>query len=123
MTMHKILIVEDDKFLLNVYRLKLTKEGFEVRLAKNGDEALETLKDFKPDVILLDLVMPVRDGFSVLEELKKDPTLSKIPVIITTNLGQKEDIDRGLKLGARDYIIKSETAMEKIMEKIRNTLK
>jgi DNA-binding response OmpR family regulator len=120
--MSKILIVEDDKYLINAYRVKMAKEGFEVQLAMDGDEALLVLNSFHPDVILLDLVMPKRDGFSVLEEIKKNPKLNKIPVIIASNLGQKEDIDRGMKLGATDYIIKSDMSMEGIVGKIQKII-
>lgn len=121
--MSKILVVEDDKYLINAYRLKLSKMGFEVHLAMDGDEALTALATLHPDVILLDLVMPKRDGFSVLEEVKKNPNLKSIPVIITSNLGQKEDIDRGMKLGAADYIVKSDTPIEAIAEKITSVIK
>lgn len=120
--MKKILIVEDDKYLINAYRVKMTSAGFEVKLAMDGDEALEILKTFYPDIILLDLVMPKRDGFSVLEEIKKDLKLNKVPVIITSNLGQKEDIDRGIKLGAVDYVIKSDISIADILLKINKTI-
>lgn len=116
---HTILVVEDDKYLINAYRVKLTKTGFDVRLAMDGDEALAILNSFHPDIILLDLVMPKRDGFSVLEEIKKNPHLSKIPVIITSNLGQKEDMDKGMKLGAVSYIVKSDNSLEDIIKEIQ----
>lgn len=121
--MKKILVVEDDKYLVNAYRVKLTASGFEVKLAMDGIEAIEILKTFQPDIILLDLVMPKKDGFSVLEEIKKNSKISKIPVIITSNLGQKEDIDRGLKLGAVDYIIKSDISISDILTKINSFIK
>ena len=92
--MAKVLVAEDDKYLASAYRVKLTKAGYELKIASDGQEALEILKTFTPDVMLLDLIMPVRDGFSVLEEIKKNPSLKNIPIIITSNLSQKEDIDR-----------------------------
>lgn len=120
--MKKILVVEDDIFLLNAYRVKLTKGGFEIKTATDGNEALAALKDFVPDLILLDLVMPGKDGFAVLEELKVSPKWTKIPVIIASNLGQKEDIEKGLKMGAADYIIKSDISLSDLTGKINRIL-
>ena len=120
--MKKILIAEDDKFLANAYRLKLSKLGFDVRLAPDGQEALNILKDFIPDLMILDLVMPNKDGFAVLEEVKSRPDTKSVPVIIASNLGQKEDIDRGLKLGAADYIVKADVAISEIVDKINAVL-
>ena len=120
--MKKILIAEDDKFLANAYRLKLSKLGFDVRLATDGQEALNILKDFIPDLMILDLVMPNKDGFAVLEEVKSRPDTKSVPVIIASNLGQKEDIDRGLKLGAADYIVKADVAISEIVDKINARL-
>ncbi len=117
--MAKVLVVEDDRFLVSAYRAKLEKSGYEVQIASDGDEALAVLKTFTPDVILLDLVMPRRDGFSTLEEIKKDARLDKIPVIVTSNLGQKEDIDKAMALGANDYIIKSDLSIEELVGKIQ----
>src|SRR5579859_6721364 len=116
--MKTILVAEDDTFLANAYRVKLTKAGFEVYVARDGQEALEKLKTITPDLILLDLVMPVKDGFSTLEVIKSDPKLKIIPVIVASNLGQKEDTDRALKLGASDYFVKSDLALSSLIEKI-----
>lgn len=120
--MKKILVAEDDKFLGNAYRIKLTKAGFEVQLARDGQEATEMIKIFLPDLLLLDLVMPVKDGFTVLQEIKSDPLLKNIPVIIASNLGQKEDTDRGLKLGAADYFVKSDLSLNTLIAKINNLI-
>ncbi len=117
--MPKVLVVEDDRFLVSAYRAKLEKSGYEVQIASDGDEALAALKTFLPDVMLLDLVMPKRDGFSTLEEIKKDARLSKIPIIVTSNLGQKEDIDKAMALGANDYIIKSDLSIEELVAKVQ----
>lgn len=116
--MKKVLVVEDDTFLLKAYKAKLTKAGFELQVATNGEEALNVLKTFLPDVILLDLVMPKLDGFETLERIKKDEKLKSIPVIVASNLGQKEDIDRGMKLGANDYIVKSNVELDELIKKI-----
>lgn len=120
--MKKILVAEDDKFLGNAYRVKLTKAGFDVQIARDGQEAMDIVKTYNPDLILLDLVMPIKDGFTVLEELKKDPALQQIPVIVASNLGQKEDTDRGLQLGAADYFVKSDLSLNTIIEKINKLL-
>lgn len=121
--MAKILIVEDDKFLANAYRLKFTKSGFTVKLAMDGDEAIKELGSFTPDLIILDLIMPQKDGFMVLEDLSKNPKWKTIPVIVATNLEQKEDIDRAKSLGAVDYIVKSNVTIEEIINKVKHLLK
>ncbi|OGM31169.1 hypothetical protein A2803_01695 [Candidatus Woesebacteria bacterium RIFCSPHIGHO2_01_FULL_44_21] len=117
--MKKILVVEDDKFLANAYMVKLAKENFEVKLARNGEEALAVFTEFKPDLMLLDLVMPKKDGFEVLEQLKGK---TRVPILIASNLGQKEDIDRGMSLGAADFVVKSEMPISNVVEKIKKLL-
>ncbi len=114
----KILIAEDDNFLANAYRIKFEKSGFDVEIATDGKLALESLNSFVPDVILLDLIMPTMDGFGVLAELKKSDKLSKIPVIVTSNLGQKEDMDKAKNLGAKDFFVKSDTSIGDIVAKV-----
>lgn len=116
--MKKILVAEDDTFLASAYRVKLTKAGFEAVIARDGNEALEAIKKELPDCILLDLVMPVKDGFTVLEELKNNERTKHIPVIVASNLGQKEDMDRAMKLGATEFIVKSNMSLEELMKKI-----
>jgi two-component system, OmpR family, response regulator VicR len=116
--MKKILVAEDDKYLNTAYRLKLTKAGFEVRLASDGEEALEILNEFTPDLMLLDLMMPKKDGFAALEEIKKNENWRNIPVIVASNLGQEGDIQRAMKLGAADFVIKSDMSMEGLLKKI-----
>lgn len=121
--MKKILVAEDDKFLGNAYRVKLTKAGFEIKLATDGAEALKILETFTPDLILLDLVMPVKDGFAALKEIKESDKLKNIPVIIASNLGQKEDVEKGLKLGAKDFFIKSDMSLENLINKINSYIR
>jgi len=116
--MKKILIVEDDKFLANAHRVKFDNLGYEVQVAYDGQAALDTLKTFTPDIILLDLIIPIKDGFTVLAEIKKDDRLKPIPVIVTSNLSQKEDIDRAKSLGAIDYMVKSNIDLNDIIKKI-----
>jgi CheY-like chemotaxis protein len=116
--MKKILVAEDDKYLANAYRVKLSKEGFEVLIASDGAEALKLLETNIPDLIILDLIMPVKDGFTTLAEIMENPTLKLIPCIVASNLEQKEDITKAMSLGAKDYIVKSESSMEDILNKI-----
>ncbi|OGH11259.1 MAG: hypothetical protein A2857_06565 [Candidatus Levybacteria bacterium RIFCSPHIGHO2_01_FULL_36_15] len=120
--MKKILVAEDDKYLANAYRVKLTKAGYEVKIVGDGQEALSALKDFVADIILLDLVMPVKDGFTTLEELKGNEKWRSIPVIIASNLGQKEDLEKSLKLGANDFIIKSDMTLNDLISKVNSIL-
>lgn len=121
--MSKILVAEDDKFLANAYRVKLTKSGFDVRMVTDGNEVMAALQDYQPDLILLDLVMPLKDGFTTLGEIKTTEQWKSVPVIIASNLGQKEDIERGMKLGASDFIVKSDMSMTFLIEKINQILK
>jgi len=118
-----ILIIEDDKFLRELIAQKLSKEDYGVSEAIDGEEGLSKVKEEKPDLILLDLILPGIDGFEVLSQIKKDPALSLIPVIILSNLGQKEDVEKGRKLGAVDYLIKAHFTPGEIIEKIKNVLK
>jgi len=120
--MATILIVEDDKFLSSAYRLKFTKVGFMVYLAFDGEEAISLLSTGIPDVILLDLVMPVKDGFTVLSELKNNTQWSTIPVIVTSNLSQKEDIDKVKALGAKDFIVKSDISLDELVKKVQDII-
>lgn len=120
--MPKILIAEDDKFLASAYKVKLLKEGFDVMIAQDGEEALALVKTFNPDVIVLDLVMPKKDGFAALEEIKTQK-LSNAPVLVASNLGQPEDVDRAKKLGAIDYVIKSDMKLSDLVAKIKGVLK
>ena len=118
-----ILIIEDDKFLRELIAKKLVKEGYEISEAVDGEEGIKKVKEEKPDLVLLDLILPGIDGFEVLSRTKEDPVLSQIPVIILSNLGQKEDVQRGLRLGAVDYLIKAHFTPGEIIEKIRAILK
>ncbi|MFH1838136.1 MAG: response regulator [Candidatus Kuenenbacteria bacterium] len=119
----KILIVEDDFFLRRLCQKKLEKEGFEVFLAEDGNEGIQQAKKCLPDLILLDIILPNIDGFEVLKTLKEDSSTASIPIILLSNLGQKEDIDKGLQLGASDYLIKAHFSPQEIIDKIRETLK
>jgi len=118
-----ILIIEDDKFLRELVIRKLIKEGYETSEAVDGEEGIKKIKEGKPDLILLDLILPGIDGFEVLSKMKEDPALASIPVIILSNLGQKDDVEKGLKMGAIDYLIKAHFTPGEIIEKIKVVLK
>ena len=119
----KILIIEDDKFLRQLIVQKLVKEGYEISEAVDGEEGAKKIKEEKPDLVLLDLILPGIGGFEVLSRTKKDPDLFSIPVIILSNLGQKEDMEKGLELGAVDYLVKAHLTPGEIIEKIKKILK
>jgi len=121
--MATILIVEDDKFLRELIVQKLLKENYEVSEAVDGEQGITKIKEEKPDLVLLDLILPGIDGFEVLTRMKEDSELSSVPVIILSNLGQKEDVEKGLKLGAVDYLIKAHFTPGEIIEKIKKALK
>jgi DNA-binding response OmpR family regulator len=116
--MKKILIIEDDKFLRELISQKLLKEGHIVNEAIDGEDGIKKTREDKPDLILLDLILPGIDGFEVLSQIKTDPNLAPIPVIILSNLGQREDVEKGLKLGAVDYLIKAHFTPGEIIEKV-----
>lgn len=120
--MKKILVAEDDRFLASAYRVKLEKANFEVKVVSDGSEMLQVMETYTPDLIILDLVMPKIDGFAILAELKKKDEWKNIPVLVASNLGQSEDIVKATKLGANDYIVKTELSMKKLLEKINNML-
>jgi DNA-binding response OmpR family regulator len=119
----KILIVEDDKFLRELIAQKILRENYDIIEAVDGESGFKAVKEGKPDLVLLDLILPGIDGFEVLSRIKADPEISQIPVIILSNLGQKEDIDRGLKIGAVDYMIKAHFTPAEIIAKIKSVLK
>ena len=114
-----ILIVEDDVFLADLYKTKFSLEGFGVYVAYDGEKGLELAQKNLPSVILLDLVLPKIGGFTVLEKLKEDKKLAAIPVILLTNLSQKADVDRGLAMGANDYLIKAHFMPSEVVAKIK----
>ena len=118
-----VLIVEDDVFLMSLLKNRMESEGFSVLAAKDGEEAIKVLKEIKPDLILLDIILPGRSGFEVLEEMKSDPQIQNSPVMIISNLGQDIDIDRGKNLGALEYFVKARSSMDDVVEKVGSFLK
>lgn len=119
MSAQKIVLVEDDEILSKVLSTELSDAGFEVSQAFDGEAGLELVRSKQPDLVLLDLILPKKHGFAVLEELKKSPETKAIPVIILTLLGEDEDIKKGLRLGANDYLVKSSHAIGEIVDKIK----
>ncbi len=118
-----ILIVEDDFFVTRAYTIKFEKENFNVSSVGDGEAAIEFLKkNFLPDLIMLDLMIPKKSGFEVLKEIKSDNSWKKIPVVILSNLGQEEDMKKGSELGAVDYILKAETNIEEVVARIKKFL-
>jgi len=115
----KILVVEDDKFLRELLVRKLYSEGFTVESAIDATGAFDILKRFTPSIILLDLILPGIDGFEILSRIKKDDALAAVPVIILSNLGQKEDIERAMSLGAIDFMVKANFTLDEIVNKVR----
>lgn len=118
-----LLVVEDDPFILQIYKTKLTKESFEVVVAKDGKEAMNLLKNRTPSLVLLDLIMPNMDGFEVLQRMNQDNRLKSIPVIVLTNLAQESDKKRALDLGAKAFIVKSDTTLAFIVDLIHQLTK
>jgi len=120
--MKKILIIEDDKFLRDLISRKIMMEGYEALEAADGESGVEIAVKEKPDLVLLDLILPGINGFQALEKIKNNQVSSKVPVIILSNLAQKEDIEKGMKMGAVDYLIKAKFTPNEIVGKIRSIL-
>jgi two-component system phosphate regulon response regulator PhoB/two-component system alkaline phosphatase synthesis response regulator PhoP len=117
-----VMIVEDDTFLSQLLSNRLTRDGLTIIRAGDGQEALDILKDTKPDLILLDLILPKKSGFEVMEEIQKNPLLKRAPVVIISNLGQDDDISRGKQLGAIEYYVKAKISIEDLVNKIQDLL-
>lgn len=117
-----ILLVDDDLTLLEMYEDRLKAEGFSIVQAKNGEEALSRAREVKPALIILDIMMPKVNGFDVLKNLRSDPEFKNTPIIILTALIQDVDRIQGKKLGATDYIVKSETMPGEVIQKIKKAL-
>ncbi len=116
--MKKIIIVEDEEILRNLLHKKLLAEGYSVEVAENGEVGLQKIRENRPDLILLDIIMPKMGGFEMLEEMQKDESISGIPVIVVSNSGQPVEIDRAQKLGARDWLVKTEFDPQEVIDKV-----
>lgn len=116
--MSKILLVEDEEIIIELLQRKLTQEGYEVSVARNGEEGLKLMREIWPDLVLLDIILPKMSGFEVLEEKNKNLSLKRIPVIIISNSGQPVELSRALKLGVKDWLIKTEFDPQELIEKV-----
>lgn len=122
MPKNKVLVVDDEKMFQDIYKIKLLSEGFQVKSASNGAEAIKLLMEEPPDIVLLDLNMPVMDGFKVLQTVKADAKLSPIHVIVLSSRGNPEEIEKALNLGADGYLIKSTTKPNEVIKKVKEVL-
>jgi two-component system response regulator ResD len=118
----KILLAEDDEFLSALIKNRLERENFEVKIVTNGDNVISTVKEFKPNLVLLDIILPGMLGFEILEEMQKDPVLKKLPFMVMSNLGQESDIKKAKDLGAVDYFIKAHVLIEDLIKSIKTFL-
>ena len=114
----KILIVEDEEIMINLLQRKLDREGFNISIARDGEEGLKAMREKPPDIVLLDIIMPKMGGFEVMEEMQKDKELKKIPVIVISNSGQPVELDRAQRLGAKDWLIKTEFDPQEVIDKV-----
>jgi DNA-binding response OmpR family regulator len=115
----KILIIEDEQILGDILLNKLISEGYDASWELNGEEGLRKMREMKPDLVLLDIVMPKKDGYEVLEDMQKDSSITNIPVVVISNSGQPVEIERILALGAKDYIVKAQFSPDEVLEKVR----
>jgi len=116
--MKKILLIEDEEIMIDLLQKKLVKEGYTVSVARDGEKGLAAIKGEKPNLILLDIIMPKMGGFEVMEEMAKDKELKRIPVIVVSNSGQPVELDRAQKLGAKDWLIKTEFDPQEVIDKV-----
>ncbi|MFH1656687.1 MAG: response regulator [Candidatus Nealsonbacteria bacterium] len=121
--MKNILLIEDDPFLSDIYSTKLKRSGFDVRVAIDGEDAFEKIKEKMPDLALLDIVLPNIDGWEFLRKIKKDSALSSLKIVILSNLGQKKEIEKGLELGAEKYLIKAHYTPSEVVREVVKILK
>lgn len=120
--MKKILIIEDEEIMLDLLKIKLTQSGYEISIARDGEEGLKLIKETKPDLILLDIIMPKMGGFQVMAEMQKDKKFKKIPIIIISNSGQPVEIDKAKKLGVKDWLIKTEFDPQEVIKKVKKQI-
>lgn len=120
--MNHVLIVEDEEFLVRALKDNLTSEGSTVSVAMDGEAVFDEVKKRKPALILLDLLLPKKNGFDVLKDLKASPEWQLIPVIVLSNLGEDSEIKRALELGASDYFVKSQHPIQEVIEKVKEYL-
>ena len=120
--MTKILLVEDDPILQDIYITKLKEKGFEVSLASDGEKVMPQLQKTKPDLMLLDIVLPLRDGWEVLSEVRKDPAWNNMKIVVLSNIGEPTDVEKGFALGANLYLIKAHFTPSQVVGEINKLL-
>jgi len=120
--MKKILIIEDEELIYSLLEKKLRQNGYEVRIARYGQEGINKLKNERPDLILLDIVMPGKNGFEVIEEIQKEEKFKNIPIIVISNSGQAAELERAKKMGAKDWLIKTEFDLEEVLAKVKKQI-
>ena len=118
----KILLIEDEEIMIDLLQKKLTEQGYQVEVARNGEEGIKKIKQIMPDLILLDIIMPKKGGFEVLEEMQQDDNIKHVPVIIVSNSGQPVELDRAKELGVKDWLIKTNFNPEEVLEKVRKQI-
>lgn len=119
----RVLLIEDEKEVAELYKLKLTLDGYEVMIAEGGQEGLDKAFKYNPELIFLDIKMPEMDGFEVLKELRKTPKTKDTPVVVLSNFDEQDLIEKGLTLGASEYLIKSQFTPEAISNKVKDWVK
>lgn len=120
--MKKIIIIEDEEILLDLIQRRLLQEGYNVEIARNGEEGLNKIKEEKPDLVLLDIVMPKMGGFEVMEAMNKEEDLKSIPIIIISNSGQPVELSRAKELGIKDWLIKTDFDPSEVVEKVKKQI-
>ncbi len=118
----RILIIEDDEHISRVYEALFAKEGIATSVAVDGDEGIKKILDERPDLVILDLMLPKKDGFLILEEIKKYPILANIPIIVLSNLGESDDMERSLALGAKAHLVKVNHSTQQVVDKVKEYL-
>lgn len=118
----KVLIVEDDPHISKVYVIKLGQEGFDTFQALDGEEGFAKIMELHPDLVMLDLMLPKKDGFWVMEEMSKHAEVANIPVVVLSNLGQQQDKDRAYSLGAKDYMVKADNPIKDVIDRVKKLL-
>lgn len=118
----KVLVVEDEHMIAEMYATKFEMDGFDIYKAFDGSEGLDKAEEIRPDIILLDVIMPKLDGFAVLKKLRSEERFKKTPIVLLTNLGQDDDIKKGKELGADDYFVKADHTPADVVAKVREVL-
>ena len=121
--MKSILLVEDDQFLIEIYTTKFKRAGFSIGNVEDGEECLRKLKEEIPDLLLMDIVLPSLNGWEILRKIKEDEVLKNIKVVILSNLGEKDEIEKGIKLGATRYLVKAHYTPSEVVEEVKKILK